>query len=214
MTFFWIALGYLAGSFPTGFLAARLVKGVDIRAFGSGNVGATNVGRLMGKKWAVLVSVIDMLKGAVGILVARAAGVTDPWTIACTGFAGVCGHNFPVWLGFRGGKGVSSTFGVVFFLFPPLSFLLAPLGGIIWFVLLKAKGYVSLASLISLWSLPPIAGVLSFPIPYITSMIALASLSTFRHRENIRRLFDGTESSFRKNKQEDGERVSKSRLID
>ncbi len=195
---FWILLGYLAGSFPTGYLAARVVSGVDIRTFGSGNVGATNVGRLMGKKWAVAVTLIDMIKASVGIVCARAAGVQDPWTIAFTGFAGVCGHNFPLWLGFRGGKGVASTYGVVFFLNPPLSFFLAPAGGVIWFALLKLKGYVSLASLFSLWCLPVIAASLSFPLPFLVLLAALAALSTVRHRDNIRRLFEGKESSFRK----------------
>ena len=195
---FWILLGYLAGSFPTGYLAARAFRGVDIRTFGSGNVGATNVGRLMGKKWAVAVTLLDMIKASVGILCARAAGVESSWTIAFTGFAGVCGHNFPLWLGFRGGKGVASTYGVVFFLHPPISFFLAPAGGIIWFALLKLKGYVSLASLISLWCLPGIAAALSFPAPFLALLTALAALSTTRHRDNIRRLFEGKESSFKK----------------
>ena len=195
---FWIILGYLFGSFPTGYLVAMIVKGVDIRNFGSGNVGATNVGRLMGKKWAVAVTLIDMIKASVGILFARAMGVEDNWTLAGTGLAGVCGHNFPLWLGFRGGKGVASTYGVVFFLFPPLSFFLAPAGGGIWFVLLKLKGYVSLASLLSLWCLPPGAVLLSFPFPFVLLLVVLASLSTIRHRENIRRLFEGRESRFKK----------------
>ena len=90
----WILLGYLLGSFPAGYLAAKIVKGVDIRTVGSGNVGSTNVGRLMGKKWAVAVTLADMIKGAAGLLVARSAGVTDPVILATTAFAGVCGHNF------------------------------------------------------------------------------------------------------------------------
>ncbi|MGI6784965.1 MAG: glycerol-3-phosphate 1-O-acyltransferase PlsY [Aminivibrio sp.] len=194
----WIAVSYLAGSFPAGYLAARLVKGVDIRTFGSGNVGATNVGRLMGKKWAVAVTLVDMIKAALGLLLARAAGVEDPALLSWAGFAGVCGHNFPVWLRFRGGKGVASSYGVVFFLNPPLSFALAPAGGILWFLLLKLKGYVSLASLISLWTLPFLAAAFSFPLPYIILTAALAALSTLRHRENIKRLFEGKESSFKK----------------
>lgn len=190
----WILLGYLLGSFPAGYLAAKIVKGVDIRTVGSGNVGSTNVGRLMGKKWAVAVTLADMIKGAAGLLVARSAGVTDPVILATTAFAGVCGHNFPLWLRFRGGKGVSSSYGVAFFLYPPLSFLLAPAGGLLWLLLLKTKGYVSLASLLSLWSLPLLAFVLRFPLPYILLLASLALLSTLRHRENIRRLLEGKES--------------------
>ncbi len=195
----WTLISYLAGSFPTGYLAARLVKGVDIRTFGSGNVGATNVGRLMGKKWAVAVTLADMIKASLGILLARAYGIADPILLSWAGFAGVCGHNFPLWLRFRGGKGVASSYGVVFFINPPLSFILAPVGGLVWLLLLRLKGYVSLASLISLWILPVFAAALRFPLPYVLLTACLAALSTLRHRDNIRRLFEGKESSFKKN---------------
>lgn len=194
----WTLISYLAGSFPTGYLAARLVKGVDIRTFGSGNVGATNVGRLMGKKWAVAVTLADMIKASLGILLARAYGIADPILLSWAGFAGVCGHNFPLWLRFRGGKGVASSYGVVFFINPPLSFILAPVGGLVWLLLLRLKGYVSLASLISLWILPVFAAALRFPLPYVLLTACLAALSTLRHRDNIRRLFEGKESSFKK----------------
>ena len=192
--FLWILLGYFLGSFPTGYLVAKVVKGVDIRTVGSGNVGSTNVGRLMGKKWAVAVTLVDMIKGAAGFLLAKSAGVEDPRILAATAFAGVCGHNFPVWLGFRGGKGVSSSYGVAFFLYPPLSFLLAPAGGLLWLLLLKTGGYVSLASLLSLWSLPLFALLMKFPLPYLLLLASLALLSTLRHGENIRRLLEGKES--------------------
>lgn len=195
----WTLISYLAGSFPTGYLAARLVKGVDIRTFGSGNVGATNVGRLMGKKWAVAVTLADMIKASLGILLARAYGIADPILLSWAGLAGVCGHNFPLWLRFRGGKGVASSYGVVFFINPPLSFILAPVGGLVWLLLLRLKGYVSLASLISLWILPVFAAALRFPLPYVLLTACLAALSTLRHRDNIRRLFEGKESSFKKN---------------
>lgn len=194
----WTLISYLAGSFPTGYLAARLVKGVDIRTFGSGNVGATNVGRLMGKKWAVAVTLADMIKASLGILLARAYGIADPILLSWAGLAGVCGHNFPLWLRFRGGKGVASSYGVVFFINPPLSFILAPVGGLVWLLLLRLKGYVSLASLISLWILPVFAATLRFPLPYVLLTACLAALSTLRHRDNIRRLFEGKESSFKK----------------
>ncbi|HCL78987.1 MAG TPA: acyl-phosphate glycerol 3-phosphate acyltransferase [Synergistaceae bacterium] len=194
----WLLLGYFAGSFPSGYLAARLVRGTDIRTTGSGNVGATNVGRLMGKKWAAAVSVADMVKASVGLLLARAFGVTEPWLLALIACAGVLGHVFPLWLGFKGGKGVSSIYGVLFFLFPPTSFLLAPAGGIVWFLVLKLTGYVSVASLVSLWCMPPLAALLSFPAPYVIALAALAALSTILHRDNIRRLKNGTESRFGK----------------
>lgn len=194
----WILLGYLAGSFPSGYLAALWVKGVDIRTVGSGGTGATNVGRLLGKNWAKAVAVMDMLKGAVPMLCAMQWGISDPWVISLTGFAGVVGHNYPVWLSFRGGKGVATTYGVAFFLHPWLSFLIAPAGGLVWLAVLKAKGYVSLASLVSLWCLPLFALLLSFHLPYILVLSALAALATLRHKENIKRLMEGKESRFGK----------------
>ncbi|MFA7620865.1 MAG: glycerol-3-phosphate 1-O-acyltransferase PlsY [Aminobacteriaceae bacterium] len=192
---FWVLLGYLAGSFPTGYLTALLIKGVDIRTIGSGGTGATNVGRLLGGGWAKTVAVIDMLKGAVPMLCAMYLGV-DAQVIPIAGFAAVLGHNYPVWLSFRGGKGVATTYGVVFFIYPPLSFIIAPAGGLVWLLLLKAKGYVSLASIVSLWCVPVFALLLSFPLTHVTTLAALAALATLRHKDNIRRLIDGNESRF------------------
>lgn len=202
MGILWIVLAYLAGSFPTGYLAARLFRGVDIRTVGSGNVGATNVGRLMGRKWAMAVALADMVKGAVGLLLARASGVTDHSLLALAAVAGVCGHNFPVWLRFRGGKGVSTTFGVVFFMNPPASFLVAAAGGIVWATLFRLEGYVSLASLAALYCLPLFSVLLSLPGAYTAAMFLLAVLSTLRHGENIRRLMDGKENRFFRGKKQ------------
>ena len=110
MSFILCALfGYLAGSCPTGFLVAKYVCGADIRSYGSGNIGATNVGRLMGKKWAVAVAIFDMLKGGLAVLVASCF-VSSHALLALTGVCAVLGHNYPVWLGFKGGKGVATTF--------------------------------------------------------------------------------------------------------
>ncbi len=194
----WGALGYLAGSFPTGYLAGLWVKGVDIRTIGSGGTGATNAGRLLGKNWAKAVAIADMLKGAVPMLSAMWWGITDPWIISLIAFAGVVGHDYPVWLSFKGGKGVSTSFGVAFFLYPYLSFFIAPAGGLVWLLVLKAKGYVSLASMTSLCCLPLFALVLSFPLPYVLVLCALALLAIFRHKDNIKRLREGKESRFGK----------------
>jgi glycerol-3-phosphate acyltransferase PlsY len=150
----WVLLGYLFGSFPSGFLLVRLLKGIDIRTVGSGNIGATNVGRCVGRFWAVVVSVADMLKGGFAVLLARALatpGADISWLLAGVGVASVLGHNFPVWLGFRGGKGVSTTYGMLFFLAPPVSCYAVLAGGALWFLLLGIWRYVSLASMLSLW---------------------------------------------------------------
>jgi glycerol-3-phosphate acyltransferase PlsY len=190
-------MGYLFGSFPTGLLLVYLLKGVDIRNYGSGNIGATNVGRLLGKPGAIGVALADMIKGGLGVLAARLAGVTDPGLLA---LVGVCGHNFPVWLRFRGGKGVATSFGVFFFLgvaLKPAGGLLwlgAPLGGLLWYLLLKTTRFVSVSSMVSVPSVALIFRILGAPWEYSALALALGVLTLWRHSQNIRRLLDGTES--------------------
>lgn len=193
MDLIWLVLGYLAGSCPTGYLAAKLVRGEDIRRHGSGNIGATNVGRLMGKPWAIAVAILDMAKGGLVVGTAWAIGVRDPWILSLAGAAGVLGHNYPLWLGFKGGKGVATTFGVLFFLdwFNPWPALL---GGAIWYGVMKATRYVSVASLVSLFSAAGLFFLFRAPAPYGITALALALLSTWRHRANLARLAAGTES--------------------
>lgn len=193
MDLIWLVLGYLAGSCPTGYLAAKLVRGEDIRRHGSGNIGATNVGRLMGKPWAIAVAILDMAKGGLVVGTAWAIGVRDPWILSLAGAAGVLGHNYPLWLGFKGGKGVATTFGVLFFLdwFNPWPALL---GGVIWYGVMKATRYVSVASLVSLFSAAGLFFLFRAPAPYGITALALALLSTWRHRANLARLAAGAES--------------------
>ena len=194
----WMVLGYLAGSCPTGYLLVKLLRGEDIRNFGSGNIGATNVRRVMGQKWAVVVSLSDMLKG--GLMVLLASFFTqDDSILALVGVCSVLGHNFPVWLKFKGGKGVSTTFGVLAFynFFNPLPALIA---GAIWYFFMKLTNYVSAASIIAL----PCGAVLTYlfgmPTPYTAAAAFLAALSIWRHRSNIVRLMNGTESKVRPEK--------------
>lgn len=191
--FLWILFGYLFGSFPSGYVVFRLMKGTDIRKFGSGNIGATNVGRFLGKKWAVIVASMDMFKGGVAILLAMSFGTRDPLVISLIGLASVCGHNFPLWLGFKGGKGVSTTFGVIIFFCPPWSFVVGILGGMVWLFFLKITKYVSLASLISLFSIPLFFLIIGSPFQYSLTSLFLAILSLYRHQQNIRRILTGTE---------------------
>ncbi len=199
-------MGYLFGSFPTGLLLVYLLRGVDIRNYGSGNIGATNVGRLLGKPGAIGVALTDMIKGGLGVLAARFAGVTDPGLLALVGFAAVCGHNFPIWLRFRGGKGVATSFGVFFFLgvaLEPTGGLLwlgAPLGGLFWYLLLKTTRFVSISSMLSVPSVALIFRLLGAPWEYSALALALGVLAICRHSQNIRHLLDGTESKVGKNK--------------
>lgn len=190
MDWLWLLVGYLFGSTPTGYLAVKSVRGEDIRNFGSGNIGATNVGRVMGRQWAVAVAVIDMLKGGIAVELARLAGVDDMVVLALVGLCGVLGHNFPVWLRFKGGKGVATSFGVLFFFHPAA----AVLGGIVWYVTMRVTRYVSVASIFSLATAPVWLIVVAAPLPFVMVAVLLDVLTIFRHRPNIVRLLAGTES--------------------
>ena len=192
MSFFlWVLAGYLAGSCPTGYLVVRLFRGSDIRSFGSGNIGATNVGRLMGKKWAVGVAAFDLFKGGIVVLAARLCGADDT-VQALSGLCAVLGHNFPLWLNFRGGKGVATTYGVVGFydFFCPWAALL---GGAVWFAVMKGTRYVSIASMAGLFAAACLTAAFGMPLPYTIAAFAMALLSVWRHRGNIQRIREGTE---------------------
>jgi glycerol-3-phosphate acyltransferase PlsY len=194
---------YLLGSIPFGFLIVRASEGGDIRETGSGGTGATNVTRRAGKKAGALTLGLDALKGALAVLLARwflSVGSDINWWVAAAAVLAVLGHIFPIWLGFRGGKGVATGVGVFLALAP------LPLGGSIFiFVLIVwATRYVSLGSIIAtavfpvcvlaqsayLKTLPRIA-------PVITAAIIGGALIIFMHRANIARLAAGTESKFK-----------------
>ncbi|MFP4481769.1 MAG: glycerol-3-phosphate 1-O-acyltransferase PlsY [Thermovirgaceae bacterium] len=192
MSVFWLLViaGYLFGSIPAGYLAVMWKKGIDIRIVGSGNIGATNVGRILGRKWSIAVAAFDMVKGGVVLIAGMAAGLTDPLILGLSGFAAVIGHDYPFWLRFRGGKGISTTYGAVFVLNP-----IAALGaGAVWYAILRLSGYVSVASIVSLWFIPVFMIFLAEPFAYVVSCVALAALAVLRHSENIRKIREGTEA--------------------
>lgn len=191
MAYLWLCLGYLTGSCPTGYLVTRYLKGIDIRAFGSGNIGATNTGRLLGKKWAYFVAVVDMFKG--GLVVLIASFFTDnSFLLAAVGVSAVIGHNYPLWLKFRGGKGVATTFGVIGFFnfFNPWP---AIVGGCFWCVILKQSKYVSIASMSSLFITTLLMYLFKMPKAYIWAGCFLSFLAVWRHRSNIANIIKGTE---------------------
>ena len=188
---FWVFLAYMAGSMPTGFIVAKIFAKRDIREFGSKNIGATNIGRLMGKPWAVFVSLTDMLKG--GLLVLLASRFIDnDILLAILGVMSVFGHNYPIWLSFKGGKGVSTTFGVVAFynFFNPWAALYA---GVVWFFVMFVTGYVSIASIIAIASMALFAWHFNMPLPYIWAIILLTLLTIIPHKENLFRVLNKTE---------------------
>jgi glycerol-3-phosphate acyltransferase PlsY len=189
----WVIASYLVGAIPTSYLTVRLLKGQDLRTLGSGNLGATNLYRVLGWKYALPVGIFDLLKGAVPVLFfAPLAGGGDR-TALLLGLVAVVGHVFSVFAGFKGGKGVATGAGVVLGL-APWAFLAAL---ITWIVLVKASGYVSLASLGAALMLPPAVYVLHPERrPLIWLFAGLAGAIVVFHRANIRRLLAGTENRF------------------
>jgi acyl phosphate:glycerol-3-phosphate acyltransferase len=181
-------LAYLLGSIGTGLLLARR-RGVDLRSIGSGNIGATNVGRALGKGTGRLVLVLDALKGFVPALLARLMlGPADPWT-AATGFAAAFGHCFPVWHGFRGGKGAATAAGVLLAVVPPAGVL----AGLTFFGLRKASRRASVGSLGG--AAVGATATLALGAGRWPSLMALGLLLlvVLRHRDNLGRLLTGRE---------------------
>ena len=191
---FWMFVSYFIGSLPTGYLVARIFRGVDIRTVGSGSIGATNVRRLMGQGWAVFVTLVDMLKGALALLLTVDSASSAPWMLSLSALAVVLGHNYPVWLRFRGGKGVATTYGTMFFIWPYNSFAIVLMSGALWYAVMTSTRYVSLASMVSLLALPAFFWMLDAPLPFILLALILALLAMFRHRANVSRLLEGRES--------------------
>ena len=200
-----IAVGsYLFGSIPFGYLAGRLC-GIDIRTKGSGNIGATNVLRVMGKKWGYAVFLLDFIKGWLPVKLALGWGIalmvhpaSAPGALA--GLFVLLGHSFPVWLGFKGGKGMSSSGGVIIALFPA-AFLI---GIGTWILVFTTTRYVSVASIAGSVAVP--LAVLAMYLLHradwlgVTVSVVMATLIIWLHRGNIARLRAGTESRFEKKK--------------
>jgi len=191
------ALGaFLLGSIPTGYLVAR-AKGVDIRQHGSGNIGATNVFRTLGKPLGILVFFIDALKGFGAVWLANHFGEACPWTGIVAAVAAIAGHNYTPWLGFKGGKGIATSAGVLLALMPWAVLAIA----IVWIVVFKVSRYVSLASICAAAALPVAVGALwsvgcGGNGPLLAFALLISALAIWRHRSNIERLRAGTESRF------------------
>jgi glycerol-3-phosphate acyltransferase PlsY len=190
---------YLLGSIPTGFLVAKS-RGVDIRTVGSGNIGATNVLRALGRPAGIAVLLADALKGWLAVAgVARliggwsspAAGLqTQEWYALCAGVAAILGHNYTCWLQFKGGKGIATSAGVLVALVPlPLLIILS-----VWIGVFALTRYVSLASMCASFVLPFAAWFCGNSRTIIIVTGALAGLAIYKHKANIQRLISGTES--------------------
>ena len=195
---------YFLGSIPFGHLIARS-RGIDIRAHGSRNIGATNVWRVLGRKWGLMTFFADVAKGFFAVILAFFLAGAFPGAFRDAGFAGIIGaigciigHNFPIWLKFRGGKGVATSLGVIIGMMPLASAIVFA----IWLLIFRVTRYVSLASIVAAMALPVVVIALLFlPGPrtgwanfYFACAAALLVIA--RHRGNIQRLLAGTENRF------------------
>jgi len=194
-----VLASYLAGSIPFGLMIGKWVKGVDLRQHGSGNIGATNVGRVLGKKWGLICLFLDALKGAlpVDFFPRWICGLDHPWfndLAVVAGVTTIVGHMFPCWLGFRGGKGVATSLGVVLMLSP-------------WGLLVGAIGFFSTFAATRIVSLSSMVAAVAFGLFYLTPWsphsqslaafsIAVPLLILIQHRSNVRRLLRGEEARF------------------
>lgn len=197
----WAALAYLVGATPTSYLVARAFRGVDLREFGSRNLGATNLYRLMGWRGAVPVALYDIAKGAVPVLLAVRLHPVPGWFPYFVGLCAVLGHVFSPFVRFKGGKGVATAAGV-FVALAPLCVVVAL---VVWGIVLKSSGYVSLGSMVA-----AVAFAASAPLLYpgsqatVVAAAVTAAFIVFTHRANVRRLLAGTENRFGKRRDEAG----------
>lgn len=182
-----LLLAYLFGSVPAGVLVAR-TYGVDIRKVGSGNIGATNVLRALGVGPALVVAFFDVFKGGIAVLIARASGLED-WLLGVVALAAILGHNYSLFLGFKGGKGVATSFGTLLFLDPVLSLWTLPVGVSVMLI----TRYVSAGSMAGSVAATVLALALGRPPWEVATVFLMAALIFWTHRENLKRLWEGTE---------------------
>jgi glycerol-3-phosphate acyltransferase PlsY len=198
-------VSYLLGSIPAGYIAGR-IAGIDIRHAGSGNIGATNVTRVLGKRYGYPVFIVDFLKGLMAVSMSiliekRAQPVSAPTELfgIVAAISCVIGHAFPVWLSFKGGKGVATSMGTLFGLMP----FVALIGIAVWVITFEATRYVSVASMTAALAIP-ISILILMPLKQtggavlLYFSVCLAALVIFRHRSNLSRLVRGTEPRFKR----------------
>ncbi|MFM9964312.1 MAG: glycerol-3-phosphate 1-O-acyltransferase PlsY [Planctomycetaceae bacterium] len=202
MTFLWILLGaYFAGSVPFGLIVARVAKGIDIREHGSKNIGATNVTRVLGAKWGALCFILDVLKGALPVLLPNVLLASDDpqrthWQVAA-GLLAILGHMFPIWLRFHGGKGVATALGVVVMLANPISTAITFGAFVVSFAVSRIVSISSISAAVTfavaqmffLWPAP--FGSANWSIASFS--LAVPTLIIVKHRGNIGRLLRGEE---------------------
>jgi glycerol-3-phosphate acyltransferase PlsY len=185
-----IIVSYLLGSISFSILFARWLRKIDIREHGSGNAGATNTLRVLGKGPAIAVFLLDIAKGSVAVLIGLRLGEGSEWVPVACGLAAIGGHNWPIYFRFKGGKGIATTVGALVI----WAFLPTLIAGIVAILIIVFTRYVSLGSMIFAACLPILFYLFHLDAAYIWGALAVALLAIVRHRKNIVKLMNGTEN--------------------
>ena len=183
------AAAYLIGSIPSGLILGKLFWHTDLREHGSHNIGATNAWRTLGKGAGIAVFIADSLKGQVGVMLGLSL-VGTPLAAVVGGLLAIIGHSFSLFLRFHGGKGVATSLGVLSMLMGDVTFMLF----VLWFTIVYVTRYVSLGSVVAGGLAPILAALFGYPMEYLLFTAIAAVLVIVRHRENIKRLMNGTEN--------------------
>lgn len=192
------ALGHLFGSVPCGLWIAQALHGIDIREYGSKNIGTTNVFRTVGAKTAALVMAADMLKGIIAVALINYL-FHDHMVNVVTALGAVLGHSYSLFLGLKGGKGVATGLGLLLYLMPEA----CTISFGVWLVTVLITRYVSLGSIIASLTTPVLAWYFDYPVSYICLSVLCTFFIVIRHTENIKRLLNGTESKIKQGKADD-----------
>jgi len=184
-----VLVSYLFGALPIGLLVGRMVKGIDVRDYGSGNIGASNVWRTMGPVWGIAVFLFDFCKGFFPTLLAGRMHEVSPWLPILVGLAAILGHNFSPLLKFKGGKGVATSLGVVYGLSP----VAAAVGFAVWGLCLLITRYISVSSMVAAVVTSLVLIGLNRDLPHVLFALLVAFFVVIKHRSNMARLKAGTE---------------------
>ena len=183
---------YLLGSIPNGLILGKGIWGVDLRQHGSGNIGATNAWRTIGKAGGISIFLLDMLKGALSAYLGLSLGGGELAGIVC-GLLAIAGHSWSIFLGFKGGKGVATGLGVIATLMPWVTLIVFA----VWLAIVKITGYVSLGSVVGAVLVPVLALAMGLHTDFMALGVIAAVFIVYRHKSNIGRLLNGTESKIK-----------------
>ncbi len=194
----WFAVGFVCGSVPSGLWLVKAIHGIDIRQYGSKNIGSTNVFRTVGGKTAALVLLCDAGKGIIAAYLAQTL-TGDMYVVLFAAIGALLGHNYSLFLGFKGGRGVATGLGLLIFLMPKVSGVCF----LVWLAIVLTTRYVSLGSCVGALCAPFLAWYFDYPLPVLIFAGIAAAFVIIRHKDNIKRLLNGTESKIRQGHAED-----------